>query len=98
MTAPSVTYSADPPHELKSIQGLNLQQNSDNFIGYVSLGALGLYREHSAPALCDGGMRTAVRLASASGRAPLPVAVTGRCRTGLQHALLGRSCGPHACA
>lgn len=37
MTAPSVTYSADPPHELKSIQGLNLQQNSDNFIGYVSL-------------------------------------------------------------
>ena len=38
MTAPSVTYSTDPPHELKAIPGLNLKpQNDANFIGYVSL-------------------------------------------------------------
>ena len=36
MTAPSVTYSHEPPHELKQIPGLQLQQ-PDNFIGYVSL-------------------------------------------------------------
>jgi actin related protein 2/3 complex subunit 2 len=38
MTAPSVTFSHDPPHELKSISGLSLQPpHPDQFIGYVSL-------------------------------------------------------------
>ena len=33
-----MTYSTDPPHELKAIPGLNLKpQNDANFIGYVSL-------------------------------------------------------------
>jgi len=36
MTAPSVTYSPDAPHELKQIPGLDLKPPSD-FIGYVSL-------------------------------------------------------------
>lgn len=36
MTAPSVTYSHEPPHELKQIPGLSLQPPKD-FIGYVSL-------------------------------------------------------------
>ena len=35
-TAPSVTFSTDPPHELKSIPGLGLSTGKD-FIGYVSL-------------------------------------------------------------
>ena len=34
--APSVTFSSDPPHELKQIPGLPLK-TSDGFIGYVSL-------------------------------------------------------------
>jgi len=38
MTAPSVTYSpTDPPHELKTIPGLQLPKKDDTFCGYVSL-------------------------------------------------------------
>ena len=39
MTAPSVTYSMEPPHELKAISGLELRPRADEpgFIGYVSL-------------------------------------------------------------
>ena len=36
MTAPSVTFSHEPPHELKQVPGLDLAQPAD-FIGYVSL-------------------------------------------------------------
>lgn len=35
-TAPSVTFSTDPPHELKQIPGLDIRTGKD-FIGYVSL-------------------------------------------------------------
>ena len=38
MTAPSVTYSMEPPHELKTLPGLTLRPNGSSFIGYVSLG------------------------------------------------------------
>ena len=38
MTAPSVTYSHDPPHELKTIKELKLEHFRDrDFIGYVSV-------------------------------------------------------------
>merc|ERR1711865_815768 len=38
MTAPSVTYSQEPPHELKSLPGLSIPRNTHKgFIGYVSL-------------------------------------------------------------
>lgn len=36
MTAPSVTYSHEPPHELRQVAGLALKPPKD-FIGYVSL-------------------------------------------------------------
>ena len=36
MTSPSVTFSMEPPHELKQISGLDLTPPKD-FIGYVSL-------------------------------------------------------------
>ena len=36
MTAPMVTFSHEPPHELKQVPGLDLAQPAD-FIGYVSL-------------------------------------------------------------
>jgi len=36
MAAPSVTFSTDPPHELKQIAGLSLNPPKD-FIGYISL-------------------------------------------------------------
>ena len=38
-TAPSVSYTQDPPHELKQLKGVDLKPGGSNFIGYVSLGA-----------------------------------------------------------
>lgn len=38
MTAPTVNFSPEPPHELKTIAGLNLRPPpNDKFVGYISL-------------------------------------------------------------
>ena len=40
--APSVTYTTDPPRELKMLKGVTIKSKGDcaHFIGFVSLGAL----------------------------------------------------------
>jgi len=32
-----VTYTQDPPHELKQVKGVDLSQTAAHFVGYVSL-------------------------------------------------------------